>query len=155
MEIIYKHGDLLAGPERCICHGCNAQKKMGSGVAALIREKYPKAYDDYVKEAEKVGLTVGNIIVSDNKDRIVINAITQEFYGRDSNTVYVSYEGVISCIQKINDYAVENSIAEVAFPLIGAGLANGSWKIISEIIQECSTNFRPVVYLIDGIIPQS
>lgn len=155
MKIIYKPGDLLVGPERCICHGCNAQKKMRSGVAAIIREKYPKAYDDYVKYAEEVGLKVGNIIVSDNQDRIIINAITQQFYGRDPNTVYVSYDGMRSCIQKINQYAKENGIADVAMPLIGAGLANGSWKVISQIIEDESVDFQPIVYLIDGVIPTS
>ena len=128
---------------------------MRSGVAAIIREKYPKAYDDYVKYAEDFGLKVGNIIVSDNKDRIIINAITQQFYGRDPNTVYVSYDGMRSCIQKINQYAKENGIADVAMPLIGAGLANGSWKIISQIIEDESVDFQPIVYLIDGVIPTS
>ena len=128
---------------------------MRSGVAAIIREKYPKAYDDYVKYAEDFGLNVGNIIVSDNQDRIIINAVTQQFYGRDPNTVYVSYDGMRFCIQKINQYAKENGIADVAMPLIGAGLANGSWKVISQIIEEESVDFQPIVYLIDGVIPTS
>jgi hypothetical protein len=38
-------------------------------------------------------------------------------------------------------------------PLIGAGLAQGKWSIISQIIEEEMTDVQPVVYLIDGIIP--
>lgn len=131
------------------------KKKMRSGIAALIREKYPKAYDDYVKEADDFGLKVGNIIVSDNKDRTIINAVTQQFYGRDPKIVYVSYEGMRSCIQKINQYAKDHEVISIAMPLIGAGLANGSWKIISQIIEEESTDFTPIVYLFDGIVPST
>jgi hypothetical protein len=44
-------------------------------------------------------------------------------------------------------------VDEVAFLLIGAGLANGSWTLIYGIIEEESTNFQPIVYLYDGRIP--
>jgi hypothetical protein len=38
--------------------------------------------------------------------------------------------------------------------LIGSGLAGGKWARISSIIETESKNFTPVVYLLDGVIPE-
>jgi O-acetyl-ADP-ribose deacetylase (regulator of RNase III) len=171
MKIEYKTGDLLAGPERFICHGCNAQGVMRSGIAALIRDIYPNAYTTYRAHYDEHGLALGHTIFVECKPtdsryraRTVIDAITQEHYGRDPNRVYVSYEAIEKAIKKIDDEArlrqetpsrarSHGLIESVGFPLIGAGLANGSWKIISSIIEEHSTDFQPVVYLFDGVMP--
>lgn len=155
MQIIYKTGDMFKGPEKVLTHGTNTIGRMGSGVAKIVIDHYRFAYDAYRDHYEKHGLSVGEIIVAESDDKTIINAVTQQFYGRDPNTVYVSYDGMRSCIQKINQYAKENGIADVAMPLIGAGLANGSWKVISQIIEEESVDFQPIVYLIDGAIPTS
>lgn len=167
MKIEYKTGDLLAGPERFICHGCNAQGVMRSGIAALIRDIYPAAYNAYKSVYDSSGLELGGTIWIETSAtapkyprRTVINAITQEFYGRDPKRVYVSYEAVEKVVRNINASALMPSPAvgtvdRVGFPLIGAGLANGSWKIISEIIEKHSTDFQPVVYLFDGVMPET
>ena len=47
MDILYKQGDLTQAEEYIIAHGCNAQGKMGSGVAKAIRREFPQAYSYY------------------------------------------------------------------------------------------------------------
>lgn len=64
-EIKYVHGNLLQAPQRHLIQGCNA-KKMGSGVAAAIRSKYPKVWLDYANHADTFGLKLGEIIWSHN-----------------------------------------------------------------------------------------
>lgn len=165
MQIIYKTGDALAGTERFFCHGCNAQGVMGSGIAAQVRAQFPAAYKAYREQYEREGLKLGDRISVDCGTKTIINAVTQEHYGRDPNTVYVSYEAIEKAVRGINAWSAlaENSAPmkrmigqpkEVAFPLIGAGLANGDWDIISKIIEGLSTDFQPVVYLFDGKMPQ-
>lgn len=165
MQIIYKTGDALAGPERFFCHGCNAQGVMGSGVAAQVRDQFPAAYDGYRKQYEREGLKLGDCISVDCRTKTIVNAVTQEHYGRDPNRLYVSYDAIERAIRHINAWSHFASTIEpmkrmigqpkeVAFPLIGAGLANGDWDIISKIIEEFSTEFQPVVYLFDGKMPQ-
>jgi len=161
MKIIYKHGDLMAAPEMFIIQGCNAQGVMGSGVAKLLRDADEKVFSDYRKVYEDQGLKVGDVIwvPSDKIGRTIVNAITQEFYGREPGTVYVSYDGLREAMRKINEHAKSVKSFEfsppvhMALPLIGAGLAQGKWSIISEIIEEEATNWQPVVYLFDGVIP--
>lgn len=164
--IQYITGDLLKAEQRHIMQGCNAKGVMGSGVAAAIRSRYPQVWTDYSDHARTRGLKLGDLIWSINDPHVVINAITQERYGRDP-VRYVSYDAIATAFEALNREAAWSQssetiaakrggpITEVAMPLIGAGLANGSWSIISAIIEKEATAFQPVVYLRDGVMPQS
>jgi O-acetyl-ADP-ribose deacetylase (regulator of RNase III) len=155
MALIYKQGDLLNAPEPIIVHGCNAKGVMGSGVAKAIRAKWPKAYSDYKYVYDTEGLTLGNIvwsIIDDEGDvKYIANAITQLNYGR-ANKRYVSYDGIESVFRKIRN-EVESIAAStpdgppyVGIPRIGAGLANGDWEIIADIIDSVMNPYDVVVY---------
>lgn len=172
MKIRYETGDALKGPERFTCHGCNSRGVMGSGIALQVKTDYPEAFQAYRAAFEALpdrsqGLELGATIWARGRDgRFIINAVTQKDYGRDKSIVYVSYDAVQTVIRTINAQADARNMPDavaagrgpidaVAFPTIGAGLANGSWKIISEIIEAEATEFQPVVYLFDGRMPQS
>lgn len=150
MQIFYETGDMFDGPQRILVHGCNAKGVMGSGVAKIIRERYPLAYEGYRNKFLTSGLKLGDVISVNCGDRTIINAVTQDEYGRDKDRVYVDYDAIRLCMNKINNIAKN---ADVGMPLIGAGLANGNWGIISDIIQQESHGFQPVVWLLDGVIP--
>ena len=148
MKIIYKQGDLLECSEDVIVHGCNAQGVMGSGVAKAIKEKYPTAFYFYQKEYKQ---GVGYIIPVNVADcKVVINAITQEYYGRNKNVVYADYDGIAICFRDINKWCKMKGVNKIALPKIGAGLANGDWNIIEKIIEEECTDVQPVVYVLEG-----
>lgn len=143
MPIIYRKGDLLSGPEKYILHGCNAQGVMGSGVALQIKEKYPEAYEYYMYSHVTDGLDMGSIITVACEDRIIVHCITQEYYGRNKNCVYVDYNAVKNCLHLVNH---NFKCADVAMPKIGCGLANGDWNIVEKIINETMVDCQPVVY---------
>lgn len=148
-KIEYRKGDLLTSDIHHIAHGCNAQGVMRSGIAKSIRAMYPKAFDDYYDQYVYQGnsLTPGQVITTQLVDRVIFNMITQEYYGRDENVVYVDYEAIRIGILAINLYANCRSVETIGFPMIGAGLANGNWKIIENII-ETTAEFNPVVYVL-------
>jgi O-acetyl-ADP-ribose deacetylase (regulator of RNase III) len=158
MKIEYIAGDLLSSPERVIAHGCNAQGVMRSGVAKDIRAKYPQAFADYSKRYRLAWidgssktpffLSLGDVIETKLPDRTILNIISQKYYGRDSSVRYVSYDAITDAIKRINDLGY----TRVAFPKIGAGLANGNWDVISTIIESYS-DFAPIVYYIDPQAP--
>ncbi len=165
MKIEYRVGNMFDAPGRFLVHGCNAQGVMGSGVAKSIRALYPLAYERYVERHAQTSLQVGEVITVDCGRYVIFNAITQEFYGReaDKGVVYVSYDGVSSAFYKIDqmineDLERETALLprelrdemfepEVAMPLIGAVLAGGDWRIISERIEKAAKHFKPVVYV--------
>lgn len=129
--------DLLDIEQGMIVHGCNAQGVMGSGVADQIRRKYPYAYRTYYDAYTAAGLMLGEVIyaVFDTKNLIIANAITQQFFGRDPNRVYVDYHAVRKCMRNVAGVAKQHNM-QVHFPKIGAGLARGNWSILSTIIDE-------------------
>ena len=136
---------------------------------------------EYVMQAEDVAIHYGGVKAVDGvaltliKGQIrgligpngagkttVINAITQERYGTDRR--HADYPAIRKAMRQVSATAkmtqdeeaaraVLGLVDAVAMPLIGAGLAGGSWAVISRIIEEEATHFQPVVYLIDGIVP--
>lgn len=159
-RIEYKTGDLLGAPERFLLHGCNARGVMGSGVAKLIRQRWPRAYEDYRKAFEEDGLRTGQVIWVDVGDKVVANAITQPTYGRSG--VHLDYEALRAVMREVEAAAdgVSDSegrdlgpVTAIAMPLIGAGLGGGDWRRIAAIIEEELDRVQPVVYTIDGRIP--
>ena len=145
MKIEYRKGDLLTTDIQHIVHGCNSLGVMGGGVAGAIRSKYPQAYNDYINTYNHVGLGLGNIVISVQDDgKTVYNAITQKNYGRDHDTVYVSYWAIAEVFRHIDLFKIK----EIAVPMIGAGLANGNWDVISAIIENTLVNTKPVVYVL-------
>lgn len=154
MKIRYVTGNLLDAPEQILIHSCNAQGAMNSGVAKDIRDRHPNVYKDYRRAYDTDGvLSLGDVIWSDCGRYFIGSAITQEYYGRELGVRYCSYEAIARALERVNDVARSSNVEAVAMPLISAGLAQGSWRIISTIIETESKNFEPVVYLMDGVIP--
>lgn len=119
-------------------HGCNTHGVMGSGIAATVRTLYPEAYNAYRGVYETSGLELGQVIpVFTGDGKIIINAMTQDFYGRDSKR-YASYDAIAECcVRIVRGIDVLNEKPEYLYsPLIGAGLGGGNWNIIKEILRE-------------------
>jgi len=151
VKIRYEVGDMFAGPQRVLVHGCNAKGVMGSGVAKIVRDQYPQAYRAYRDAYEKFGLKPGDVVLADCGDRTIVNAVTQDDYGRDPSRIYVDYDAVAKCMRAINNIAPGE---EVGMPMIGSGLARGDWNRIAEIIERESREYQPVVWVLDaGLIP--
>ena len=84
--------DAFLQPNSLVVHGCNAQGVMGSGVAKYVKDNFPSAYYEYLRHHEEHGLKLGEVIPAlVLPGRWILNAITQEFYGRDPGRVYVDY----------------------------------------------------------------
>ncbi len=132
-------GDLfnaVDGKRECLLvHGCNAQGVMGSGVAAIVKKLYPRAYLVYKNQKySKRGLTLGDVTIAVNESGPQIaNAITQHFYGRDGKQ-YVDYDAVVDSMVDIAAYAKEHNL-QVHLPMIGGGLGGGDVKRLTAIFQ--------------------
>lgn len=151
MKIDYRIGDMFKGGHEYVAHGCNAQGVMGSGVAAIVKREYPYAFVAYQNSFKVHGLQLGQVVVAHSLSKglpTVFNCITQNKYGTDQR--YANYGAIQKCIQEVNIYMANEcgliAEPEVAFPLIGAGLAGGDWSIIAGIIESNSVYFQPVVY---------
>lgn len=139
----YKTGNILSVNSGLIVHGVNHQGVMGSGVAQQLKLKYPEIYSEYLKWFQMGNPKMGDIqYVMANPSLVVVNAITQQYYGRDSSIRYASYDAIDIVFNQIaQDWPPSTSIN---FPLIGAGLGGGKWAIISGIIDHHLQNFDDV-----------
>ena len=144
--LTYKKGDLFTTNANIIIHGCNCQGKMNSGVAKAIRENYPDAYEIYM-EAHKCGaLQLGHNIYYHEGNKVIVNALTQKYYGYD-NKQYVNYDAIRNCLFQLKFMLkmMEGKI-KIAMPKIGCGLGGGDWNIVSGIIEEELNDFEVEVW---------
>ena len=145
MKIEYRKGDLLSTDIPVILHGCNAQGVMGSGVALAIRTTYPLAYKRYIERHRQHPWELGEIQVIPCGNKVIINAITQEYYGKDRRR-YVDYNAVKDVMRKVNGIYDVYGYKQLAMPKIGAGLGGGDWAFIETIIESELIDVQPVVY---------
>lgn len=136
----YVKGDLLTVELGVIVHGCNYQKVMGSGVAKVLRAKYPAMYTKYVNDLGD-NLAMGEVSWYRVDDSLqVASAITQEFYGGDGQR-YVSYDAIDKAFLEIFSTAKRYDMT-VSMPALGAGLGGGSWEVISAIILDTAKKIK-------------
>jgi len=150
--ITYTKGDIFESDIAVIIHSCNAQGKYNAGFAKQMRSRHPKAYTAYM-DAWKNGFKLGDVIWAESNDKLIGNLIGQMYYGRELKR-YVSYDALSLGFASVNRIMKFADDKRVAMPLIGANLGGGSWKIISAIIETEMVDCEPVVYTLDGLIPQ-
>lgn len=152
MKIEYRKGDVFETEIKTILHGCNGQGVMGSGVARIVRERYPEAYNAYRDDrmySYNGEIPLGVVITARSNGKLIVNAVTQQFYGSDGKR-YVSYDAIAEVMQKLDVSlaALWNVEPIIAMPQIGAGLGGGDWNVIEAIIESELKNIQPVVYIL-------
>lgn len=153
MSIHFVKGNLLDAKLDYYCHQVNCQGRIGSGIAKVIKEKWPIVYDEYVKKYQEredeisrtcssfeytpsTGETLlGEIqLVRVDVDKTVVNMFAQEHYGYDGKR-YTSYDGFWSCLGQIREKVPVGS--KIGFPdHIGCGLGGANWEVIKTMIWE-------------------
>lgn len=135
-------GNLLAEKSGILVHGCNCQGKMGSGIALQFRQTYPQVYIDYTDEwckyRQEPQTLLGKVVYTKVSSKLIIaSAFTQLYYGNDPSVVYVNYPAIETAFTDINKIALELDMS-IKSPRIGAGLANGNWNTIMNILMKCN-----------------
>lgn len=148
MKIEYVKGDLFKTDAKYILHGCNSKGVMGSGVAKTVRALYPEAYERYTFWCSK-GFRLGTSLLVTCGDKTIINAVTQQNYGKIAEQTgpnpvrYVSYDAVADIFAELETLIPNTTIA---MPLIGCALGGGAWSVVSAIIESSCKTIQPVVY---------
>ena len=160
MIIEYISGDLLDhdGP---IAHGVNCQGVMASGVAKVIREKWPEFFAKFHKTSKlyapeellgKIDFVYTTLTTSgeyeDSPYFLGCNLYTQLNYGREGYR-YASYDAIAKCFESLNlrhDREFRGKV--LGIPKIGAGLGGGDWSVIESIINSSTPDLNIVVYVL-------
>lgn len=129
-------GDLLKQPDLThIVHQCNLYNTFGSGLAAVIKHKYPEAYQADCATPKGDITKLGTFSVAETKDgKKIINLYSQVGISATERTT--NYEAMVKGLTQIEHEL--NSFPNVVLGIprgIGCGLANGSWDVVEPIIQ--------------------
>lgn len=151
-------GDVFNDPDiNILVQGCNCFCTMGSGVARVIHDEYPGAYEadqqtirgDKSKLGNYTKWTGPHSRIPD-KTITIVNAYTQ--YGFGSGKIFADYQAIENVMNKI---LVEfPSSYKIGMPFIGAGLAGGDPHVIAFIfdrvfgkaVQEARLILRPTEF---------
>lgn len=143
-------GNLLTMAEQgkfdVIVQGCNCFHVMGAGLAAQIKQRYPRAYEADLVTPRGDESKLGTYSSSYYPPFWVINAYTQFGFGME-NDPPVNYEAIHSVLSSLSAEMDPNT--RFGLPRIGCGLAGGDWERVEDIILE-TLGDRATVVVWDG-----
>lgn len=159
-------GNLLNASEKIIAHQVNCQKKMNSGVAKAIREKWSNVFEKYRQTEPTLGFVdfilidnnyhyAANIhakdkydfILIDNNYHYVANMYAQDNYGYDGKQ-YTNYDAFRQCCKTIVEFC-RNMTKKytVAMPYkIASDRGGADWDKIMDILLEEFTDIDLTLY---------
>ena len=134
--IISENTNLWSIDADAYAQGCNMKGKMGHGIAVQFKQRYPQMYKEYVKHCDELTapLTPGGFFFwpAEHNVAAVYNLFTQVYPGKDGRL-----EACRDAFNGMLNHAVQHSIATIAMPAIGCGLAGLRWKDVKFILNEC------------------
>lgn len=160
MSFKYKVGDLIeavkSGEVNVFAHGCNCFCTMGSGIAPLIKEAFPKMYaaDLKTEKGDKNKLGTYTMAFLKDGEAAGFNLYSQYGYNRrkqglrdlDYNALYDSLDLMKKALQSFTDGSVADY--KIGFPKIGAGLAGGDWNVIEAMIKSVFWDCDVTIYIL-------
>lgn len=143
----YVKGDICLTQIEDVIHGCNAQGKMGSGVALAIRNAFPGCYEYYRDALNEEKEFEASILGTDFTFEVegmlagpkrIHNLITQEFYGKDG----AKYARYLYVAKGIWDICANSSATQFAIPKIGCSLGGLKWEVVEELLREVEEDLK-------------
>jgi O-acetyl-ADP-ribose deacetylase (regulator of RNase III) len=141
-----------------VMHGCNAHGVMGSGVAKVVRAKWPLAYERYhafCKGYEGSPDLMGKVVIVNVTPEdgplnslFIANAITQQNYGRDGK-VYASTDAIADALATTVAFASALDLP-VFLPPIGCGLGGLNWdQDVKSLVEWAATGYPINIFVCD------
>ena len=146
-------GNIFDSSAHIICHQCNCQGVMGSGVAAEVKKRYHhvfKAYrDDYNNGLLKLGYVC---FATAKQDQVIANMCGQDKFGYDGS-VYTNYDKLQICLDKVKEYATFSYDVKpvIAFPYkMSCHRGGGDWNVVYKMIEDTFDDFDVEIWRLDN-----
>lgn len=147
--LIFKTGDIFNefsnSTDTFLMHGANCCNTMGAGIARIIKERYPTAFEADLKahNKEKLGFDsslAGNFSIApaieiNISNRYILNLYTQIYPGKNFELKFL-----IEALSKIDlKFCQQYKIKKILLPAIGCGIGGGNWDDVVKIIMKWYT----------------
>jgi O-acetyl-ADP-ribose deacetylase (regulator of RNase III) len=146
-------GNLFDSNANIICHQCNCQGVMGSGVAAEVKRRYPHVFQAYRKDYLDGKLKLGYVCFATAKpDQVIANMCGQNVFGYDGNR-YTDYDGLKKCLDEVYEYASFSYDVKptIAFPWnMACCRGGGDWNVVRRMIEDIFSSFDVEIWRLDN-----
>ena len=137
-------GNLFNSKANIICHQCNCQGVMGSGVAAQVKKLYPNVFQAYRQDYLDGKLKLGYVCFATAKqDQVIANMCGQDNFGYDGS-IYTNYEQLQKCLDSVREYATYEYTQRpvIALPyLMSCYRGGGDWNVVYKMIEDTFKDF--------------
>jgi len=147
--------DLFAFQTHVLIHGCNCFNTMGAGVAKIIHDRFPEAYnvDQNTEKGDRNKLgsfTFAKITGGNGKDKpvYIVNLYSQYTFFDKNDMFYINefkkglYSVLDHFIKERNDNGKENLKLKFSLPAIGLGLANGKIEEVYDVLDKIRKQYK-------------
>lgn len=150
MTVHYVKKDITTVDVGIVAHGVNCSGAMNSGVAKAIRNRWPLAYEHFMKHPKGRGvLGDAEFVYIPEEEVIVANCYTQVFYGYGGGK-YADPAAIKRAMTQVLHIA-DLQCQHVYIPKIGCGLGGLNWeKDVRPIIDTLAEPYTRInIYVCD------
>jgi O-acetyl-ADP-ribose deacetylase (regulator of RNase III) len=134
MTISYVHGDLLQADVDALVNAVNCVGVMGKGIALAFKNRFPANYRAYASACQQGQVRTGTMFVTWQDvlvgPRWIINFPTKRDWRAPSQLAWI-----VSGLQDLRRFLVDEQVASVAIPALGAGNGGLDWPSVRNAIE--------------------
>lgn len=140
--------NILYAEDTVVAHCCNTKNTMNSGVAKVLRERFPEIYENdraaYITHGKDLlgRCEIVNVVTRPEETSIkwLANLYGQPNYGY-GGLRYVDYEALYQALENLKNYVRPSLINTIGMPYkLGSARAGGHWPIVLEMIKHIFDN---------------
>jgi O-acetyl-ADP-ribose deacetylase (regulator of RNase III) len=140
--IHYITGNLLESSAEALVNTVNTVGVMGKGIALQFKHQFPQNYKNYLNAFKNNQLQIGNLLISQESNKFIINLPTKTDWRKPSEYEYVELglKALVTWIQT-------QQIASIAVPPLGAGNGKLDWLKVRALIEQYLSPLNCEVFL--------
>lgn len=145
--ILYTQGNLLESDAEALVNTVNTVGVMGKGIALMFKERFGENMKAYAKACKANEVRTGKMFVTETGDlmgpRWVVNFPTKQHWRNPSKM-----EWIIDGLEDLKRFIVNNRVASIAIPPLGAGNGGLEWPVVREQIEQALADLEDVHILV-------